>query len=163
MGVVTTAYSVPPKIMRKIRADNDNLAYVLGYEIKPEWEFEEMDFGKHFEEYIIILREAGHHKIYDKIDLESFLYSDDESKFVEYDGYEICFISPSAVKTVVKEFEKVKIDELKADSIAKEITDYWGKIIPEYEYDYYIGNIERMKEFFGKAAGQGNFIIFATA
>ncbi|HQU82471.1 MAG TPA: DUF1877 family protein [Pyrinomonadaceae bacterium] len=163
MGVETNAYSIPPKMMRKIKNNNDNLAYVLGYEEKPDWKFDEMDFGKRFEENIVILREAGHGKIHDTLDLEEIVYSEDERKFIDYDGYEICIISPSNVKKVSREFENVKFGKLKANSIAKEITDYYGQIIREYEYDYYISNLKQMKKFFANAAEKGNYIIFATA
>jgi Domain of unknown function (DUF1877) len=165
MGVETTAYSVPPKMMRKIRAANEVLDFVFGNsaEEKPEWKFDEMGFGKRFDENIYILREGGYQKTSKILNLEEYIYSDNESKFIEYDGYEVVIVTPSEVKTVAKELETVNFEKLKTECLEKGVTDYYGTIIRENEYDSYLSSIKQMKKFFQKNADAGNFVIFATA
>lgn len=165
MSVDTIAYSIPPKVMRKIRAENENLDYVFGNseEEKTEWKFESLDFGKRFDENIYVLRAGGFRKTSKILHLDNYLYSDDKSKFIEYDGYEVVIIKPSQVKTVVKELEKLNFEELKTESLEKEVTDYYGEIIREDEYESYLESIREMNEFFAKSAAEGNFVIFATA
>lgn len=94
MSVDTIAYSVPPKMMRKIRTENENLDYVFGNsdEEKPEWQFESLDFGKRFDENRYILRAGGFTKTPEILDLESYY---DTNNYLEYDGYEVQIISPS--------------------------------------------------------------------
>jgi hypothetical protein len=165
MGVETTAYSVPPKMMRKIRAANEVLDFVFGNsdEEKPEWKFDEMGFGKRFEENITILREGGCRKTSKILNLEGYFYSDDKSNFIEYDGYEVVIVPPSKVKTVAQELENMNFEKLKTECLEKGVTDYYGTIIRENEYDSYISSIRQMKKFFQKNADAGNFVIFATA
>jgi hypothetical protein len=164
MGVLCTAYSIPAPLMRKIRADNDNLAFILGIEdeIQPEWKVDDYDFDKGFEDIIGVLRQCGYRKIYKLLDGEGYFYSEDKN-YIDYEGYDIWIVTPANVKFIVKELEKVTLAQIKAAGIAEPLTDYYNKVIPENSYKSYLGYIRDMKKFFNKAAGQGNYLLFAEA
>jgi hypothetical protein len=161
MSVDTVAYSIPPKMMRKIRAENENLDYVFGNsdEENPEWQFESLDFGKRFDENRYILRAGGFAKTPKILELESYYDTDD---YIEHDGCEVQIIKPSLIKIVVKELEKVDFAKLKSECLEQQVTDYYGEIILEFEYDSYLESIRQMNDFLVKAAAEGNFVIFAT-
>ncbi len=164
MGVITTAYSIPPKLMRKIRADNNNLVYVFG-DCEEEieiWKLESYDFDKAIEETISILREAGCKKTAQMIDCENFFYSDNSS-YLDYNGYDVWTIPPSKVKAMAKELEKANFEELIAKGNVTGIKDRRGTILPESLYQSYIGDIESIKKFFKKTAENGNYLLFAEA
>ena len=78
MGVITQAYSIPPKLMRKIRTDHDNLSYIVEADDdeNPDWKVENYDFDTGIEETITILCVAGCEKTAKKIDCENYFYSD---------------------------------------------------------------------------------------
>ncbi|HQY65312.1 MAG TPA: hypothetical protein PK141_28155 [Polyangiaceae bacterium] len=61
MGVLTVLYSVPPAIMKKVRADNERLAFVFGDEETddPAWRAASYDFDKRFYEFATIVSAAG--------------------------------------------------------------------------------------------------------
>lgn len=164
MGVITTAYSIPPPMMRKIRADNDNLAYIFG-ECEDEnegWKVESFDFDKGIEETISVLREADCPKTAQKIDCENYFYSDNSS-YLDYDGYDVWTIPPSQVKAMLKELEKANVEELKAKGNINGITDRRGTLLPESLYKSYVGDLGRIKKFFQKTVEQGNYLLFAEA
>lgn len=163
MGVITTAYSIPATLMRKVRADNDNLAYVVGEcEEDERWKLESFDFDKGIEETISILREAGCEKTAKKFDCENYFYSDNSS-YIEYDGYDVWTIPPLQVKTMLKELEKVNIEELQAKGNINEITDRRGTLLPESLYESYIDDLKSIKKFLKEVVGQGNYLLFTEA
>lgn len=169
MGVTTTAYSIPPKMMRKIRADNENLAYIFDYfededgifgagEDKSKlWEIESYDFNKGIETYISIFRYSGFEKTARNVDSE---YADLET--FDYGGYDIWAIPPSGLKAMCKELEKTTFEALKAKELS-EVTDRRGNPLLDSELESYLGDIEGIKIFFDKAFEQGNYLIFAEA
>jgi len=152
MSVLTTAYSISPKMMRKIRRDYDCLESI--FEEDSDWKVEFYCFDKGWEETIGILGECGFEKTYAKLQTEDYL---------DYDGYDIWTVTPAAVKMADKDLETANFEELKAAGLAKNVTDYYGKPIPEYLYSYYVGDIKEIKKFIRKAAANGNYLLFATA
>lgn len=169
MGVLTTAYSIPPEVMTKVRADNENLGYILDYfededgifgagEDKGKlWEIESYDFDKGIEVYIHIFREAGFTKTARNIDSE---YADLDA--FDYGGYDTWLIPPSGVKAMCKELEKATFEVLKAKEFP-DITDRRGSPLLDNELESYLSDIEGIKKFFDKTFEQGNYLIFAEA
>jgi hypothetical protein len=167
MGVCTTAYSIPPKMMRKIRANNDNLGYVFDY-IEDEdgifgagedkskiWEVESYDFDTVIETYITIFRESGYKKTARNIDSE---YADLDA--FDYGGYDIWAIPPSGVKVMCKELENVTFEVLKTKELS-EVTDRRGNTLLDSELESYLSDIDGIKKFFDKAFEHRNYLIFA--
>jgi hypothetical protein len=169
MGVNTTAYAISPKMMRKVRADNDNLAYVFDYfededgifgagEDKSKvWEVESYDFDTGIETYIDIFREAGFTKTAKNIDCE---YADLDA--FDYGGYDIWAIPPSGVKAMCKELENATFEVLKAKELS-EVTDRRGNSLIDSELESYLSDIEGIKKFLNEAFEQGNYLIFSEA
>jgi hypothetical protein len=167
MGVCTTAYSIPPKMMRKIRTNNDNLAYVFDYfedddgifgagEDKSKiWEVESYDFDTVIETYIDIFREAGFTKTAKNIDSGN----EDLDEF-DFAGYDIWAIPPSGVKAMCKELENATFEVLKAQKLS-EVTDRRGNALLDSELESYLSDIEGIKKFLDKAFEHGNYLIFA--
>lgn len=161
MGVITTAYSIPPKMMRKIRANNDNLGYIFESEDE-NWKVKSYDFDKTIEETVSILREAGCKKTAKNIDCENYFYSDDSSYF-DYDGYDIWTIPPSQVKSMLNELENVDVEKLKSKGNIGEITDRRGTIMNESLYKSYVSDIKTIRNFFKETARQENYLLFTEA
>jgi hypothetical protein len=156
MGVTTTAYSITPLLMRKIRANTEILDIVFGSEEDAESPYsygklEMYEFDKRLYETNKILRECGYKKTYARLDTANSI---DHS-------FDVWVATPSQVKAIVKELEPATHQALKAEGLAKEITDYDGNLISADDYDYYVGDIEEIKKFFGQIAGQGNYLLFA--
>jgi hypothetical protein len=163
MGVDSIAYSIPPKMMRKIRADNDNLGYVFGNveDENEDWQVESFDFGTGIEVFINILREAGYPKTAKKIDCEYNFYSGSRN-YLDYDSYNVWIIPPSEVKVMAQELANVTFDGLKS-GIAGEIKDRRGHTMLESLYESYLSDIESLKKFLQRTAEQGNYLLFAEA
>lgn len=165
MGVTTNAYSIPPPMMRKIRADNENLAYILDLgvdEEKTKWKVERFDFETRIDETHSILRACGYRTAAKSLDLENYFYSKGRN-YLDYERYNVWILTPSEVKKIAEELENATFKKLKAVGLANAATDYDGKIIPENDYDYYVGDINEIKKFFKKNAEQGNYLLFAVA
>jgi hypothetical protein len=164
MGVITTAYAIPAPLMRKIRADHDNLAFVLdnGDEEHPKWKVEQFDFDGRIDETHSILRACGYRKAAESLDLENYFYPKGRN-YLDYEGYNVWILTPAEIKKVAAELENATFEELKAKGLANEATDYDGKIIDEFDYHYYVGDIAEIKKFFETNAGQGNYLLFAVA
>jgi hypothetical protein len=160
MGVLTTAYSVPPAMMKKIKADHENLGFVFGVveDGAEAWKCEEFGFDKGFEERIGILGENGCPKTQEALDLECADEADPT-----YDGYDVRAVSPATVKKIAKELASATFEELKTRGLANGITDYYGKPIPADAYSHYVGDIEQMKTFFAKVAAAGHWLVIAAA
>jgi len=159
MGVNTTAYSIPPKMMRKIKADNDNLGYVFGdcEDENERWEVESYDFDTGVDVFIKIFREADFIKTARNIDSE---YADLDA--FDFGGYDIWAVTPAGVKAMCKELENETFEVLKAKNLS-EVTDRRGDKMPESLLESYLSDIEGIKKFFDKAFEQGNYLVFAEA
>jgi len=159
MGVVTIAYSVEPKMMKKVRADNEKFAFIFG-ECEDEsehWEVESYDFDTGIDAYIQIFRGAGFTKTAKSIDSE---YADLD--IFDYNGYDIWVIPPSGVKVICKEIEKATFETLKAKELS-EITDRRGTKMQESLIESYLSDIEGIKNFLGKTLEKGNYLLFSEA
>lgn len=91
MGVLTTAYSVSPKLMKRIEKDNESLGLLFGQEETADeaWRVPSYGFDKGFEETIGILGACGYPVTRDALDLECA--GDDDPT---YDGYDVRVVKP---------------------------------------------------------------------
>ncbi len=160
MGVLSTLYAVPAPLMKKIRADNERLGWVFGDEETddPAWKVASYDFDKRLYELAAILRAGGCPTLKPAFDFE-----DPADNEPEYGPYDLRVATPSKVKKIAKELASVTLAQLVARGVEAGVTDYNGHLIPEADYDGYVGDIEDVKIFFAKAAEAGHFIIGAEA
>ena len=158
MGVLTVLYSVPPAIMKKVRADNERLAFVFGDEETddPAWRAASYDFDKHFYEFATIVSAAGAPTA-----RRAFDFEDPADNEPEYGSYDLRVATPTKVKKIAKELAAVTFEQAKAKALEQETTDYSGRLIPADEYEGYAGDLEEVKAFFAKAAEAGHFIVGA--
>ncbi len=160
MGVMTNAYSLEPKMIKKVRADNENLAFILGdcEDESQHWKVESYDFDKGIETYITIMREAGFVKTAKNIDSE---YADLD--LFDYNGNDLWVIPPSQVKAMVKELETATIEGIKAKNIGGQVTDRRGTVLVDSLFESYLSDIDGIKAFFRKAMEKGHYLLFAEA
>lgn len=158
MGVTTTAYSVSDKMMKKVRADNENLAFVYGECDESEaWQVDKYSFER-IDTYISILHAAGCEKTAKSID--SGDHALDE---FDYGGCDSWTVSAAGVKAMVNDLGKADFTSLKTDKYGQPITDGWGKALLPSELESYLGDFDGIKEFFNRTLEQGNCLIFAEA
>ncbi|MEY4529507.1 MAG: hypothetical protein RLZZ156_228 [Deinococcota bacterium] len=157
MGVTTNAYSLEPKIIKKIRADNENLAFILGdcEDESQHWKVESYDFDKGIETYITMMREAGFVKTAKNIDSE---YADLD--LFDYNDNDLWIIPPSQVKAMCKELENVTFESLRAKNLS-DITDRRGNPLNNDQLESYLSDIDGIKAFFRKAMEKGHYLLFA--
>ncbi|MCA9520532.1 MAG: DUF1877 family protein [Myxococcales bacterium] len=147
-------------MMKKIRRDNEWLAYLFGVEEADAeaWACATFEFDKLYEETIGILGATGHPKTRSALDLEI-----PDKHAVEFDGYDIRVVTPAKLKAITKELEHATAKNVKAKAIAIGVTDYYGRPIAEKEVEIYIGDLAKLKSFFEKAAEAGHYLIIAAA
>jgi Domain of unknown function (DUF1877) len=164
MGVLTTAYSISFEQFMKIKKHKKNLDFVLGLRTSKDadWKLENYDFDKSISGLFEILKGCGYAHTGNLLDVENFMYSKN-GKFLNYEGYDIWFISPTFVQQAAVELRDVTFEILKTRGLANEVTDYYGKPILEKEYDYLVGDIENLKKFFTKTAENNHYLLMAEA
>jgi len=159
MGVCTTVYAVNAKMMRKIKTDNENMAFIVGEcEENEAWEVAKYEFDKSIEVFISLLYEANAKKSAKFIDSE---YADLE--LFDYEPYDIWAISPSKVKMMIKELENITWESLKTDKGSKEVTDRRNNILTENELKGYLEELSDIKQFLNEVLKQGNYLLFTEA
>ncbi len=158
MGVITTAYSVSAEMMKKIKSDKENLKLIFGEweEQSPHPEDKIYDFDERGFEIAYILRSSGYEKGAATLDV-------DANDYFDYEGYNVWIATPTQLKAISKELAKATYEDLKTIGLANETKNYDNDVIPEYEYESYVGEIDDIKKFFKDAADQGNSLIFALA
>lgn len=150
MGVLTTAYSIPPDAMRKIQSYKKHLDKVFNEEA--DWKFENYGFGKSWEEKIRIIGKCFP-KTFNRLN---------HQQCWSYPDYDVWIVKPKEVQFVANDIAKATIESLKKWGLKGGVRDYWGEMIPEQLYDYHLRDIEQFKKFLRKAADEGNYLIFAT-
>lgn len=157
MGVLTTAYSIPPEVMRRIQGYKKHLEKI--FQAQKDWRFESYGFDKGWEEKIRIIG-----KCYPRT-----LNRLNHQNCWKYPDYDVWVVKPKEVKFVAGDIAKTNIEHLKKwcnllrrDGRQECVVDANGKKIPEELYDYYIGDIENFKAFLQKAATNEHYLIFAT-
>lgn len=159
MGVITVAYSITANMLRKIRNDNENLAYIKEPEDEnSRWKVEELDFDSGIEPTISILREVGCPKTAKNLNCE---YADLD--LFDYNGYDIWTVSPSQVAAMLKELEKVNVKELIAKGNVNEVTDRRGAVLQESLYESYVSDLVSIKKFIKQTVEEGNYLLFTEA
>ncbi|MCU0437173.1 MAG: DUF1877 family protein [Raineya sp.] len=159
MGVCTTMYAVNTKMMKKIKADNENLAFVVGEcEENEVWNVTKYEFDKSIEVFIDIFDVAGAKRSAKLINSE---YADLD--IFEYDSYDIWTVSPAKVKTMVKELESINIELLKTKEGNEEITDRRNRILTKDELASYLDDLSDIKQFLNETSLQSNYLIFTEA
>jgi hypothetical protein len=161
MGVETIAYSIPPKMMRKIRRNLELLDNIFDLEAfenaSQDWKFEKFYFSKVWEEIIKIIGNC-YPKTRNRLQTEKYWdYPDLDPNLSE-----IWTVTPSVVKAAADELAPATFEELKKRGLEMETTDYYGKLILDDEYESYCGQIEEFKKFLKKTAEAGNYLLFAT-
>lgn len=155
MGVTTTAYSVSDEMIKKVRTDNANLAYIFGEcDESDVWPVDSHSFER-IDTYISILHAAGCATAAKAIDsgdhtLDEFDYDSD-----------IWTVKPAGVEVMVSELGKADFTSLKTDQYGEPITDGWGKALLPSELESYLSDFDGIKEFFNKVAEQGNYLILS--
>lgn len=164
MGVLTTAYSIPFEQISKIKRHKKNLDFVLGLRTSKDvaWNLENYDFDKSISGLFEILKGCGYEQTGNLLDVENFSYRKNGS-YLNYEGYDIWFISPTSVQQAAVELRDATFEHLKTKGLTNEVTDYYGKPILENEYDYYVSDIENLKKFFTKTAENKNYLLMAEA
>lgn len=160
MGVLTTLYAVPAPLMKKIREDNERLAFLFGEDEDEDeklWKVASYDLDEKAEEQFSIYATAGYPRMQAAFDFESA--EDDEP---EYDGYDIRVAKPATVKKIAKEIEKATLKQLVTKAVATGVTDYYGKPMTELEIKLLVDDVAKLKKFFAKAAEAGHFVIAAA-
>ena len=160
MGLTTIAYSITEDMLKKIKSDNENLAFVFGECEKDEiWDVEQYDFDSDSEVYSRIFRRAGFEKASKNIDSEYFYDDLLESSYTAW------IITSSEVKAMVEELNNVTFADLKAKSkdFESPATDRRGNILPEDILEGYFSSIEVISAFFKKTAEQGNALVFGES
>jgi hypothetical protein len=155
MGVTTTAYSMSKSKLDYLKKNQDLLDIVFGFKDDPKkiWQFETYEFGKGWEETVDIIGRCG---------FPSFRKKLNPGRYWDCDGYEVWSIPPSIISSVALDLETADFETIKAAALKKGMTDYWGEEIPDYLYDYYIGDIRQIREFLRRAAETGNYLLFST-
>jgi hypothetical protein len=151
MGVLTTAYSIPLETMKKIQGYKRHLEKIFNAEA--DWRFEKYDFDKSWDEKIRIIgkcyprtRNRLHHE-----------------KYWKYPDRDVWIVKPKEVKFVADDLARTTFEGLQKWALKGGVRDYWGEIIPEELYPYFIGDIENFKLFLRKAAEIGNYLLFETS
>lgn len=160
MGVLTTMYSVPPQMMKKINADNERLAFVTGDaedEDGGNWKCDSIDFDKHYVEVIGLLNTAGHNKVYKILDVES------SEGDLELDPYDLLLVKPAKVKKLAELLKGVTPASIKKELEGKEVTDYYGKPMLDSDIDSYLSELPRIQKLLKKAVADGHSLIVAEA
>lgn len=150
MGVLTTAYSIPPDTMRKIQSYKKHLEKIFNGEAG--WQVEDYGFGKSWEDKIAIIGKC-YPKTRNRLN---------HQKCWKYPDYDVWVVKPKEVKFVANDITNATIESLKKWALKGGVRDYWGEMIPEPLYDYHLRDLENFKSFLRKAADDGNYLIFAT-
>ncbi len=150
MGALTTAYSIPPDVMRKIQGYKKHLEKIFNAEVG--WKVENYGFDKGWEEKIRIIGKC-YPRTRNRLNHQNCW---------KYPDYDVWIVKPKEVQFVANDIAKATFESLKKWVLKGGIKDYWGEIIPEALFPYYIDDIEKFKLFLRKAADDGNYLLFAT-
>jgi hypothetical protein len=163
MGVLTTAYAIPAGAFRRLIRSSQRLDALFGYEgeldptalgLPADWQPDDYGFDKAWEELVIVLRDCGYAKAAALLD---------DAREVDYDSDWVRYLTPTAVRTVAQVLAPATAAALKETGLAHEVTDYYGKVMAPYMYDYVVGDIEQITAFFRKAGEAGDYILLASA
>lgn len=162
MSVSTLAFSTPPKLVAKIRRNNDLLGKILEpEEVDDLWKVESYDFGTDIESWLQLFRACGFKRCAKNLDGERFFYS--ERGTLEYDPYDVWVVPPSQVKAMALELKDACLDGMRVKGLAAEVSDRRDNVISDDMYESFFGDLEDIKKFLQGAADQGHFLIFAEA
>ncbi|HQU82475.1 MAG TPA: hypothetical protein PKY59_05095 [Pyrinomonadaceae bacterium] len=152
MGVLTTAYSIPPEIMKKIQAYKKHLEKI--FHAVEGWRFDDYGFDKSWEEKIRIIGKC-YPRTRNRLNHQNCW---------KYPDYDVWIVKPKDVKFAADDIANASFVSLKkwCNIKGEFVRDYYGNPIPESLYDYYIGDLETFKTFLKKAADDGNYLLFAT-
>jgi hypothetical protein len=150
MGVLTTAYSIPLEVMRKIQGYKKHLDKI--FHAEKDWRVESYGFDKGWEEKIRIIGKC-YPRTFNRLN---------HQKCWKYPDHDVWVVKPKEVQFVAGDFARATSESLKKWGLKGGVRDHNGEMIPEELYDYYLGDIENFKAFLQKAATDGNYLIFVT-
>lgn len=160
MGVLTVMYSIPPRIMKKIQADNERLGFVTGDaedDDGGDWRCASIDFDKHYVEVVGLLRDAGHEKAAAMMDIEA------NAGELELDPYDLLWLKPKQVKQLDALLEGLTPAALKKQLKGKEPTDYYGKSMSADDIASYLSEIPRIRKLLKVAVAEESSIVVTEA
>lgn len=158
MSVTTSAYSVTPAQLKKLRADNEVFASLFGEDDGEDasWEVPKHEFVD-FEDTHRLLHYAGASTMHAVLDFE--LMSDE----YDYGGRDIRVATPAQVKKIAAELAKMTLETVREKGLAGEFkTDRRHELLKAEDYDAQWREIARVREFFAAAAKAGNAVVAAT-
>jgi hypothetical protein len=158
MSVTSTAYSVTPAQLKKLRGDNEVFASLFGEDDGEDasWEVPKLEFID-FEDTHRLLHYAGAPTMHKILDFE--LMSDE----FEYEGYDISLATPAQVKKIAGELAKMTLAKVREKGLAAEFkSDRRHELLKPEDYDAQFAEIARVRDFFAKAAKKGNAVIAAA-
>ncbi|MBL8715947.1 MAG: DUF1877 family protein [Myxococcales bacterium] len=159
MSVTSTAYAVPPALLKKLRADNERFAALFGEDENagPEWKVQKLEFVD-FEDTHRLLRCAGYPTLRKVLDFEN---GNDEA--FEYEGYDIQVATPAKVKKIAGELAEVTLEQVRTKGLEAEFsTDRRGTVLTAADYDEQFREIEATRDFFAAAAAAGHAVVAAA-
>lgn len=160
MSVTSTIYSVPPALLKKLRADNDLFGALFGEDedAGDEWKigsYELMDF----EDTHHLLAIAGFSMLKKALDFEK---GNDEA--FDYDGWDVQVATPAKVQRIAEQLAKVTLAKLRDKGLEVGFkTDRRGDVLKPDDYKQQFEEIVRVRDFFADAAKAGNAIVAAAS
>jgi hypothetical protein len=163
MGVLTSFFRVAADTLETLEADPELMDWILGYThntaLGEKLGFRNgtlpphLNIDKAWDEILIVLSGTERTGAYRALDIPLW---------EEYDGCEeIRLFTPAEVRRGLALLEKLKIDELRADALRRELRTFSGEPI-DYLLDYALGHFEHLRDFWRETAESGEGIISET-
>ncbi|WP_214107694.1 DUF1877 family protein [Acrocarpospora catenulata] len=136
----------------------ESLSWVLGYAENPPGNPEPpwADIDKAWEDILRVLDGTGQDAAYTVLDV------DVEFGEGPYAGVEIRRYPPDLVRTGATALSALRLAEIRALALERELTDYDGDPI-EYLLDYTLSHLETIIRFWREAAESGEGIVSSTS
>ncbi len=164
MGVLTTAYSVTSGVFDTLRQTDDNLDVIFYPEQKPpealglpkDWAPIEFAFDKSWDDLLRILKQCGFKSVYTALDNRP------RPLAYKYADFWVRYLAPPAIGALSEKLEKASLERLKQCGLRKSLKDTDSFVMGEDDYDYVLGDLEHMKDFFREAARAEHYVILVS-
>lgn len=159
MSVTSTLYSVPPRLLKKLREDNELFAALFGEDEDADAEYKVPSLEPiDFEDTHRLLSCAGFKKLHKTLDFEN---GNDEA--FDYDGYDVQVATPAKVKKIAEELARATLAKVRDKGLEIGFkSDRRGDLLTPKDYDAQFEEIERMRDFFDAAAKAGDAVVAAA-
>ncbi len=164
MGVLTTAYAVTSGTFDTLRQTDDNLDVIFYPEEKPpdalglpkDWAPIQFAFDKSWDDLLRILKQCGFKTVYTMLD------SRPRPLAYKYSDFWVRYLAPTAIRTLSEKLEKASVERMKECGLKKGLKDTDSFVMNEDDYDYVLGDVEQMKDFFREAAHAEQYVILVS-